>query len=82
MFPVALIIGTIGYNIERSVSDRYTPSQGKSIDERRQERMMQEINQETDPSKVESLKDHTYVPGAVFTKNVSPSLVSSSKIDK
>lgn len=74
MFPVAVVIGTIGYNFEKLVSDRYTPSQGSSIEQRREERILSEISSETDPLKIDKLKNHTFVAGAVFTKNVSPSL--------
>ena len=74
MLPVAIVVGTIGYNIERIVSDRHTPSPGLSIEQKRQERNLSEMT--SDPLKVESLKSHTFVSGSVFTKNVSPSLQS------
>ena len=74
MFPVALIIGTIGYNIERAVRDVKTPSPGGSLDEKRQDRILNEMSE--NPVQVDSLKSHKFMPGSVFTKNISPSLQS------
>lgn len=74
MFPVAVVIGTIGYNIESIMSDKSTPSQITSIEQERNNRMVQDIEKEKDPSKIDSLKDHSYTPKGVLTKNLSPSL--------
>ena len=40
--------------------------------ERREERRLDEL--EMDPSKVESIREHAFVPRTIFEKNVSPSL--------
>lgn len=74
MFPVAVAIGVVGYTLEnRILGERRTPSQRKSIEQLRQERIVSELSS-SDPASVESLREHEYKPGFVFTKNVSPSL--------
>lgn len=73
-FPVALIVGIIGYNFESIVSDRYTPNKKESVDEERRERLLHEVETQEDVTLVGALKDKAFVPKSVFEKNVSPSL--------
>ena len=77
VFPAAVVIGATGYMIESSISDRSTPSQTTSIEEERSNRLVRDLNTK-DPSKIESLKEHSYVPRGVLTKNLSPSLDQQS----
>ncbi|CAB3386428.1 small integral membrane protein 12 [Cloeon dipterum] len=60
-FPVALVFGFVGYNIENWVSDKYTPY-SKSVLEVRKERQEREG------------KAELHIPKTIFEKNVSPSL--------
>ncbi|XP_017472079.1 PREDICTED: small integral membrane protein 12-A [Rhagoletis zephyria] len=65
--PIAAVVGFIGYNLERKLSDRYTPY-SKSIQECRAERLAEE--ELTDPTGVEKLRLNTNV----LERNLSPSL--------
>ncbi|VVC96490.1 unnamed protein product [Leptidea sinapis] len=66
-FPIAAVVGIIGYNLEGLISDRYTPY-SKPIQDQRLERLEDESLK--DPTNVEKLKYRENVLG----KNVSPSL--------
>ncbi|CAH0712935.1 unnamed protein product, partial [Brenthis ino] len=66
-FPVAAIVGVIGYNLESLLSDRYTPYT-KPVQDQRLERLEEDILK--DPTNVQKLKYQENVLG----KNVSPSL--------
>ncbi|EFX79422.1 hypothetical protein DAPPUDRAFT_304831 [Daphnia pulex] len=70
--PFAAIIGVIGYNIERIISDRTTPFKN-SVEEQRDERMLKNL-ENVDAKEMESLKEKKFVPRTIFEKNVSPSL--------
>jgi len=70
LFPVALTIGFIGYNIESLVSDKSTPSR-ESVIERREQRHLQELDQD---------KKEPLVPKTIFEKNVSPGLQKSKLV--
>lgn len=73
-FPVAVIVGVIGYNIEGLVSDRRTPNKKTSVDEERKERLLHELDSQRDVTQVDRLKDKSFVPNTVLERNVSPSL--------
>lgn len=77
VLPFAAVIGVIGYSIESSISDKYTPWR-ESVVERREQRLIQEaellIEKADKSSNVESLKNPEFVPKNIFQKNVSPSL--------
>lgn len=73
MLPVAMVIGAIGYNLERAISDRSTPSKKTSISQDRDERILEELT-EKDPTKVDSVKELKMQPGSVLNRNLSPSL--------
>lgn len=75
--PVAAIIGFVGYQLESRLSDRFTPVEPGSIEERRDERLLNE--ELKDLTNVDSLKEKKFVPRTVFEKNVSPSLLESKK---
>lgn len=60
-FPVALVFGFVGYNVEGWISDKYTPY-SKSIQEQRKERLEKEGIKEL------------VIPKTIFEKNLSPSL--------
>lgn len=69
VWPVAAVIGFVGYNFEKVVrGDMDTPSKLKSISEERDERMLQE-SQGKDVTAVESLKEKTFVPKTIFERN-------------
>jgi len=68
-FPVALVFGFVGYNIEGWVSDKYTPY-NKSIQEQRKERQDKEG------------KADLVIPKTIFEKNLSPSLLQDDKRSK
>ncbi|XP_050358656.1 small integral membrane protein 12 [Nymphalis io] len=65
--PIAAVVGVIGYNIERLLSDRYTPY-NKPVQDQRFERLEDELL--NDPTNVKKLKYQENV----FGKNLSPSL--------
>lgn len=68
VWPVAAVIGFIGYNLETGVRGEEgmnTPAKSHSIIEEREERRLQEIK-ETDPTKVDGLKEKQFVPRSVF----------------
>jgi len=70
VFPFAAAIGFIGYNIEGTISDRYTPWRG-SVIERREQRLLEE---EKEANASGGLKNPDFVPKSIFEKNTSPSL--------
>ena len=63
VFPFAAAIGIIGYSVESTVSDKYTPWRD-SVSERREQRRLEESPEETPIEK----------PKNIFHKNISPSL--------
>ena len=67
-FPIALVVGFIGYHIEGKISRRYTPST-PSISEQRMERTLETVCSEN-----EKAKPKTHHPLEV---NLSPSLQTS-----
>ena len=70
LFPVAVVIGAIGYTIENKVIRRkVTPSRTLSIAEEREERFLAQLDKTKDVTQVESLMHHTFVPGAVLDRN-------------
>lgn len=73
MLPVAMVFGAIGYNFERAISDRYTPSKKSSVHQDRDERMLEELAKK-DPTEVDSIKELKIKPGSVLNRNLSPSL--------
>lgn len=76
-FPVALVIGFVGYHLEGIVSDKHTPARRRSIEEERDERRLNETLHK-DPTQVESLKAKQFIPNSVLNKNLStPSLKAS-----
>lgn len=79
MFPVAVVIGTIGYNIEWRLRDRNNPNGGQqpSVEATRDERLLRQLDEVSDVTNVESLKSKTFVAKSIFEKNLSPSLKSS-----
>lgn len=60
-FPIAVVIGTIGYNLESLVSDKHTPSRETAI-ERREKRREGEKEEEFT------------LPKTIFERNTSPTL--------
>ncbi|GAB6021759.1 hypothetical protein CHUAL_004337 [Chamberlinius hualienensis] len=55
-FPAAALIGVVGYNLERLVSSKSTPSRENTIDEERKERQLQEMS-EKDCTELDSITD-------------------------
>lgn len=80
VFPFAVLIGTIGYNLESVFSDRQIGGKQtkQSIDKERSERLLKQM-ESTDATDVESLKKNTFVPKSIFDSNVSPSLRTNSQ---
>lgn len=76
MFPVALVVGTIGYNIEWSLRDKTNPAGGQreSVELEREERLLQQLMVEQDVTHVGSLKEKKFVSKSIFEHNLSPSL--------
>lgn len=76
MLPVAVVIGTIGYNIEWSIRDKNNPKGGQrpSVELERDERLLKQLEETQDLTQVESLKTHSFVSKTIFDKNLSPSL--------
>ena len=62
------VVGIIGYTIESSISDKYTPWE-ESVVKRREKRQLEE--QETTGG---NLENPDFVPKNVFQKNQSPQL--------
>ena len=79
VFPFAVVIGTIGYNIEWKFRDKNTPNGGQqgSLKSDRDERLLQQLEESQDLTQMDSLKARTFVPKSIFEKNVSPSLQPS-----
>lgn len=78
MFPVAVVVGTIGYNLESLVSDKRTPGDENSVQEKRDSRILEQM-ESSDPTKVERLTPiGVDAKGSVFAKNTSPSLLERS----
>ena len=70
LFPVAVVIGAVGYTIENKViGRRVTPSRTLSIVEEREERLLAQLDRTKDVTQVDSLMHHTFVPGAVLDRN-------------
>lgn len=71
-FPVAFVVGAVGYHLERLLRGRPPPppeDEEKSIAERREDRKLQEIAGQ-DLTKVVSLKDKLeFAPRAVLNRN-------------
>ena len=75
MLPAAIVVGTIGYNVESMLSNKWTPGENSSIQEKRDSRILEQL--ESDPTKVEKLTIGANVNN-VFGKNTSPSLLKDS----
>ena len=69
VWPVAAIVGTIGYNIERTVRGNQETPWKPSVSEVREERKLQDAREATDPSDIDSLKKRTFVPKTIFERN-------------
>ncbi|NXU60001.1 SIM12 protein, partial [Turnix velox] len=71
-FPVAFVVGLVGYNLEwllRGQPSPPAPEEERSISEQREERKLQEIAGK-DLTKVVSLKDKLeFAPRAVLNRN-------------
>ena len=68
VWPVAAVIGVIGYNVEKTVrGNRETPWAESTVD-RRVDRILQE-NEAKDATAVDSLKEKKFVPKTIFGKN-------------
>lgn len=78
VFPFAVVVGAIGYNVEWKIRDKSNPSGGQriSVEKERDERLLQQLEEAQDVTKVDSLKAKTFVAKSIFDKNLSPSLKS------
>lgn len=63
--PVAMAIGTVGYYLEAAIRGENinTPTKKESIADARENRQLREND---DLTKIDSLKDKTFVPNNVF----------------
>nr|CAD7259233.1 unnamed protein product [Timema shepardi] len=68
--PVAAVIGIIGYKVEGLVSDKYTPYERNSIEEKREERLLDE-NLSKDSIEVDSPKTDAQ-PKALIGQESAP----------
>lgn len=73
--PFAAVIGIIGYTVEASLSDKYTPWRESVVDRRAKRMLEEELNNEHESS-VSSLKNPEFVPKNIFEKNASPTLTT------
>ena len=74
VWPVAAVVGFIGYNIEtgiRGEAGMQTPAKDHSIIDEREERYLRE-NREKDLTEVESLKDRKFIPKTIFANIQKP----------
>ncbi|XP_028675180.1 small integral membrane protein 12 [Erpetoichthys calabaricus] len=69
-FPVALVVGTVGYHLEWFIRGSPSlPKEEKSISELREDRRLEELNG-SDVTQVRSLKDKLeFAPRAVLNRN-------------
>ena len=68
-FPVAVVVGFIGYNLEGWVrGDKKTPYKGEAIQEERSERRLEQL-QDHDCTQVDSLKSKTFIPKTILGRN-------------
>ncbi|XP_076442135.1 small integral membrane protein 12-B-like [Babylonia areolata] len=68
-FPVALVVGFIGYNIEGWIRGKDgTPFKAEGVKEERSERVLEQI-QDKDCTEVESLKVKSFVPKTILGRN-------------
>ncbi|NXA50211.1 SIM12 protein, partial [Nothocercus julius] len=69
-FPVAFVVGVVGYHVERGLRGRAPPAEEeRSISERREERRLQELAGR-DLTEVVSLKDRLeFAPRAALDRN-------------
>ncbi|CAG0900129.1 unnamed protein product [Darwinula stevensoni] len=65
--PIAAAVGVIGYQVEKRISDKYTPYQ-ESIQEVRDDRILKEAK---DPLHYESLKERKFVPKTGLSNETS-----------
>ena len=74
VWPVAAVVGFIGYNIETGIRGQaglQTPAKDHSIIDEREERYLRE-NREKDFTEVESLKDRKFIPKTIFANIQKP----------
>lgn len=67
-FPVALVVGFVGYNFEAVIGRAESPWKTKSIQEERDERQFKELKEHS-PSDVPSLKSKMDIPKTVLNRN-------------
>ena len=70
MWPVAAVVGVIGYNLEsiiRGDEGKSTPCKDISIAQERDERLLQEAKH-MDATQVDSLKDRKFIPKDIFER--------------
>ena len=77
VLPFAALVGAIGYTIESTVSDKYTPW-SESVSQRREERLLREqVSEDQREVGKASLNNPEFVPKNIFQKNVTPTLKDS-----
>jgi hypothetical protein len=70
VFPVAVVVGFVGYNLEGFIrGDKTTPWNTKTIQEERDERTLDTMKGENDSTVVPSLKSKTDIPKTVLGRN-------------
>ncbi len=74
-------IAAIGYHMEWFFRDKNSPTGGQKISvlKERDERLLAQLEDTNDLTKLDSLKARTFVPKSIFEKNVSPSLQTSDQ---
>ena len=68
-FPVAVVVGFIGYNVETLLrGNKGTPFKADGVKEERSERVLEQA-QDKDCTEVDSLKAKTFVPKTILGRN-------------
>eukprot|EP00794_Sanderia_malayensis_P017710 gene17710-19479_t len=74
VFPAALVVGTVGYLVESSLSNREAAKlQAPSTLEARGDRLLESLE---NPAEVKSLKEKKDIPRSVLDRNLKPGTYS------
>jgi hypothetical protein len=68
VWPIAAVVGVVGYNIEKVLRKDQESPWRQSTSEVREERFLLEGEQH-DPTEVDSLKKRTFIPKTIFERN-------------
>ena len=60
VFPIAVIVGTIGYNIERSIRGKEEIVSRQSIQKERQQRLLNDVSNNADAASLQDTKKQLF----------------------